>query len=427
MISRALRAVFFWLFIFGWTGLQAGEVEYRYYRYTPTQLRVSNDCCVQLAEFEFLLDGVKVGTPLVGNPGGDNPAAETPDLAVDGSLTTKWLDFNQGSLVFDFGSATTINSYRWATANDATERDPVRWILEGSNDETNWDLVDERVDGNFPTPSARFTFTPILELNSAPAVQSFAVDRWLISAGVPVTLSWEVDPGTTGLSINQGVGSVMGVTANGVGSVTLDPGPVGTTIYEITASHANGDSTAQLVVTVTNLPVIHELFANSAVVGPGENSTLSWVVFNADSLSLDGDSVVGSSVEKTLTTSQTFTLTATNANGVVTREVSVTVVEPGVPVINEFMASNDGALVVDEDSDDSDWIEIFNPSGTVADLGGYFLTDDASDLTKWAFPDGTLGIGDYLLVWASGKDRAVAGMSCMPTSVSNQVGSIWLW
>jgi hypothetical protein len=80
-----------------------------------------------------------------------------------------------------------------------------------------------------------FTSTPVLELNSAPAVQSFTVDRSLISAGVPVTLSWKVDPGTTGLSINQGVGLVTGVTTNGVGSILLDPGPSVSTVYEMTA------------------------------------------------------------------------------------------------------------------------------------------------------------------------------------------------
>ncbi|MBQ99834.1 MAG: hypothetical protein CMO60_03120, partial [Verrucomicrobiales bacterium] len=386
---------------------------------------MTNDCCVQLAEFEFLLDGVKVGTPSVSNPGGDNPGGETPDLAVDGSLATKWLDRRQGPLVFDFGSPTTVDGYRWSTANDAPERDPVRWILEGSDDETNWDLVDERVDGDFQTPSARFTYTPILELNSAPAVQSFTVDRSLISAGVPVTLSWEVDPGTIGLSINQGVGPVTGVTTNGVGAISLDPGPTVTTVYEITATHANGDSTAQLVVTVTNMPVIHEFLATPAIVGPGESSTLSWEVFNADSLELDGVAVTGDFLAKTLAASQTFTLSATNANGVVTREVSVTVVEPGVPVINEFMANNDGDLVVDEDGDDSDWIEIYNPSGAVADLEGYFLTDDAGDLTKWAFPEGTLGVDGYLLVWASGKDRSVSG-SELHTNFSLKSGGEYL-
>ena len=66
-------------------------------------------------------------------------------------------------------------------------------------------------------------------------------------------------------------------------------------------------------------------------------------MFNTDSLSVDGIPVVGTSVVKTLVSSQAFTLSATNANGVVSREVSVAVAEPGVPAINEFMASNDGA------------------------------------------------------------------------------------
>ena len=408
-MRRALRAWALWLLVFGWTSLQAGEAEYRYYRFTPKQLRVSNDCCVQLAEIEFLRDGAKVGIPSAWNPGGSNPEGETPDLAVDGSLTTKWLDFNQGLLIFDFGSATTIDGYRWATANDATERDPVRWTLEGSNDETNWVLVDERVDADFPTPVARFTYTSILELNAAPQVGSFTVVRPLISAGLPVTLSWKIDPASTDVSIDQGVGSVFGMTTNGVGSITLDPGPTATTVYEITANHANGDSSAQVVVTVTNLPVIHEFIATPAIGGPGDNATLSWEVFNAESLVLDGVAVTGTSLVKVLTTSQTFILMATNGNGTATKSVSATVVEPGVPVINEFMASNDGALVSDEDGEDSDWIEIYNPSGSITDLEGYYLTDDAGDLTKWAFPAGTLGIDEYLLVWASGKNRAVSG------------------
>ena len=366
-----------------------------------------------------------MGTPLVSNPGGDNPNNETPDLSVDGSLSTKWLDFNQGALVFDFGSARRVDGYRWATANDATERDPVQWRLEGSDDQLNWVLVDDRVGEDYPTPVSRFTYTPTLDLNAAPAVSSFSVDRPLIPPGLPVTLSWEVDPGTTGLSINHGVGSVLGLTTNGVGSITIDPGPSGPRDYEITATNDNGESIAEVTVSVTFFPVIHEFSVTPAIVGPGESVTLSWEVFNADGLSLDGESVTGTSIEKVLPSSQTFTLSATNGTGESTAEVSVQVVEPGVPVISEFMASNDGALVVDEDGDDSDWVEIFNPSGSVALLNGYYLTDDASDLTKWSFPAETLGIDEYLLVWASGKNRSVAG-SELHTNFSLNAGGEYL-
>ena len=79
-----------------------------------------------------------------------------------------------------------------------------------------------------------------------------------------------------------------------------------------------------------------------------------------------------------------------------------------VPVISEFMASNDGTLL-DEDGDSSDWIEVYNVGDTALDLAGWSLTDDSSDLAKWSFPSTTLNPNQSLLVFASGKDRAIAG------------------
>ncbi|MBW1901514.1 MAG: CotH kinase family protein, partial [Deltaproteobacteria bacterium] len=82
---------------------------------------------------------------------------------------------------------------------------------------------------------------------------------------------------------------------------------------------------------------------------------------------------------------------------------------PGdAPLITEFMASNDITLV-DEDGDYSDWIEIHNPGLAEENLGGWYLTDDASNRTKWQFPDISLGSDGYLVIFASDKDRAVAG------------------
>jgi hypothetical protein len=74
-------------------------------------------------------------------------------------------------------------------------------------------------------------------------------------------------------------------------------------------------------------------------------------------------------------------------------------------LINEVMASN-GDTVADEDGDFEDWIELYNPTSAPVDLKGYWLTDDADDLLQWQIPDTTLGAGDFLLIWASGKDRA---------------------
>ncbi|MEX2187844.1 MAG: discoidin domain-containing protein, partial [Pirellulales bacterium] len=78
------------------------------------------------------------------------------------------------------------------------------------------------------------------------------------------------------------------------------------------------------------------------------------------------------------------------------------------PIISEFMASNSTSLV-DEDGDHSDWIEIENRGDEPIDLAGWHLTDNADNLDKWEFPSITLGSGAFLVVFASNKNRAVAG------------------
>ena len=84
------------------------------------------------------------------------------------------------------------------------------------------------------------------------------------------------------------------------------------------------------------------------------------------------------------------------------------VLDAGPLVISEFMAINDGAAA-DEDGEFSDWIEIHNPTAGPVDLDGWYLTDDESDSTRWRFPALELGPNEYLVVFASGKDRVESG------------------
>ena len=83
-------------------------------------------------------------------------------------------------------------------------------------------------------------------------------------------------------------------------------------------------------------------------------------------------------------------------------------VASAAPVINEFVAENQHGLT-DQDGSHSDWIEIHNPDATPVNLSGYFLTDLSTAPTKWAFPAVTLNPGQFLVVFASAKNRAVAG------------------
>lgn len=78
-------------------------------------------------------------------------------------------------------------------------------------------------------------------------------------------------------------------------------------------------------------------------------------------------------------------------------------------VITEFMADNTVTLA-DEDGSFNDWIELHNPTATPVSLDDWALTDDALLMQKWTFPNGvTVPSRGYLLVWASNKNRRVAG------------------
>jgi hypothetical protein len=79
---------------------------------------------------------------------------------------------------------------------------------------------------------------------------------------------------------------------------------------------------------------------------------------------------------------------------------------PSALIINEFLAVNQNGLT-DEDGDYSDWIEIYNRSDSAVNLAGWSLTTDPNQPQQWPFPDITLDSEDYLIVFASGKDRRI--------------------
>ena len=82
------------------------------------------------------------------------------------------------------------------------------------------------------------------------------------------------------------------------------------------------------------------------------------------------------------------------------------------------MASNGGTLA-DEDGDFEDWIELYNAGPEPVALGGWGLSDNAGSPFKWVFPEGwVLGAGEFLLVWASGKDRSGLEDANAPTPLS---------
>ncbi len=78
--------------------------------------------------------------------------------------------------------------------------------------------------------------------------------------------------------------------------------------------------------------------------------------------------------------------------------------EAGTVLINEVLASNATGWE-DADGDTEDWIELLNTGDTDVALEGFGLSDDYDNPYRWVIPDVTIGPGEFLLIWASGKDR----------------------
>lgn len=72
--------------------------------------------------------------------------------------------------------------------------------------------------------------------------------------------------------------------------------------------------------------------------------------------------------------------------------------------INEVMYANLG-LFNDEDGDSSDWIEIYNYGEKPVNLWGMSIADHVGLNRRWYFPNYVMEPGEYLIVWASAKDK----------------------
>lgn len=73
-------------------------------------------------------------------------------------------------------------------------------------------------------------------------------------------------------------------------------------------------------------------------------------------------------------------------------------------VISELMNSNLDTISSIY-GEHKDWIELYNRSNSAVSLKGWSLSDNDNRPFKWIFPDVVIEPDQYLLVWASGKDR----------------------
>jgi hypothetical protein len=88
----------------------------------------------------------------VNRENGGGPTANEGSLKlVDGDLNTKYLSGYTKPfwVTLEFEEAKVVNFYQLTSGNDAPDRDPRDWEIQGSNDGENWEVLDVRVDQVF--------------------------------------------------------------------------------------------------------------------------------------------------------------------------------------------------------------------------------------------------------------------------------------
>jgi hypothetical protein len=90
-----------------------------------------------------------------------SPAGEEYTKLIDNNVNTKYLTFHaSGWMQYQAPSCYVVTNYTITSANDAPERDPLNWTLQGSNDGSHWTTIDSRSNEDFSNrfQTRRFTF-----------------------------------------------------------------------------------------------------------------------------------------------------------------------------------------------------------------------------------------------------------------------------
>lgn len=96
-------------------------------------------------------------------------------------------------------------------------------------------------------------------------------------------------------------------------------------------------------------------------------------------------------------------------------------------IINEFLTSN-STVLPDDGGNYSDWIELYNPTDSEADLTGFGLSDD-NKRAAWMFPAMQLPAKSYMVIFASGADISKVGALYQHTNfkLNSSEGGVYLF
>ncbi|MEK7080680.1 MAG: hypothetical protein AAB925_02535, partial [Patescibacteria group bacterium] len=183
-----------------------------------------------------------------------------------------------------------------------------------------------------------------------PIIDSFSAEPATITKGEFATLSWTLSGGApTALSIDKGVGSVLGASSKNVS-------PLATTTYTLTAENDGGSVAKSVTITVNKIPApaILSFTASPANIEKGQSATLSWSLSGGKPTTLIIDNSISSVLNKTsiavkpeITT--TYVLTAKNESGTVIQPVALEVAADPAPTTSttDYIYDANGNLLSD--------------------------------------------------------------------------------
>ena len=398
------------------------------------------------------------GDLVVGVPNdNDWPGGESPPLAIDDNVSTKFLHFKgetqpTGIRVTPSTPGTIVGGLSFTTANDAPERDPIAYELYGSNSSINGpytlihrgEIADfkgavawQRQTKNttpiqFPngTPYTHYQLliTAVRNPGGANSMQVAEIELLGVPAGgwppevdagddriviLPnttvkldgtvryygdyperLTMEWSVEACPSGVNPQEVVFEPNELVEDPTVELPPVPGPYTLKLYA-TDGEVEAFDLVHIAVVESMCPVGN--LNKDCIVNLADLLILAehWLLNSGTSGGTPGDLNGKDGVEMT-----DYSLLAAHW-----KEEGPSV------VINEFMAINnskyplDAGELMDENGDSSDWIELHNTTNVTISLKGWYLTIDPYDRTGWEFPDIPLGPDGYLIIFASGKDR----------------------
>jgi hypothetical protein len=199
---------------------------FRYFRFAVTKVRdITQDPTypvgmMQMAEFQLMFMGTRVNYAgaTATNTGGFNPTGQDASKAIDNNTATVFLDASGNGTIgpdatgvikswvlqIDFGSRRTVDGFRYITGADVNGRDPVRWVLEGSNDSTTWSTIHvQSTDASITT--SRTTATQIFYITRGQSPYIAGLYRSTYSGYFADAPSWFVTGQVTATTVQSTV------------------------------------------------------------------------------------------------------------------------------------------------------------------------------------------------------------------------------